>query len=67
MEGRGADLTGERERFAGQRDRAGRVVGKHAGRPGDGELNGGVREVAAFARPAACSARRPAFFQRAGT
>ena len=49
-EGRGADLAGERECFAGQRDRAERVAGKHAGRPGDGELNGGVRQVAAGPR-----------------
>src|SRR5690348_11809713 len=49
-EGRGADLAGERECFAGQRDRAGRVAGKHAGGHGDGELNGGVRQVAAGPR-----------------
>ena len=49
-EGRGADLAGQRERFAGQRDRRGRVTGEQVIGHGDGELDGGVGEVAAGPR-----------------
>src|SRR4029077_3321413 len=48
------DLAGEHERFAGQRDRAGRVADKYAIGYGDGELDGGVREVAAGTRETSC-------------
>jgi hypothetical protein len=40
-------LAGKRECFAGQRDRAGRVLGKHVVSDSDGELDGGLGEIAA--------------------
>jgi hypothetical protein len=49
-ESRSADLAGERERLARQRDRPGRVIDKQATARSDGELEGGVGEVAAGPR-----------------
>jgi len=49
-EGRGADLAGQRERLVRQRDRAGRVTGEQVTGRGEGELCGGVGEVAAGPR-----------------
>jgi len=45
-----ADLPGQRERLAGQRDRAGRVADKHMTGRSDAKLKGGVREVTAGSR-----------------
>ena len=56
-----ADLPGQRERLAGQRDRPGRVADKQVTARGEAELEGGVGEVATGPRKAAaCSARRAA-------
>ena len=41
-----ADLPGQRERLAGQRDRPGRVADKEVTARGEAELEGGVGEVA---------------------
>jgi len=49
-QGRGADLAGQRERSVRQRDRAGHVIGEQVSGHGDGELSGGVGEVAAGLR-----------------
>ena len=49
-QGRGADLAGQRERFVRQRDRSGRVTGEQVTGHGEGELDGGVGEVAAGPR-----------------
>ena len=45
-----ADLPGQRERLAGQRDRPGRVAGEYVTGRGEAELEGGVGEVAAGSR-----------------
>src|SRR5690348_10561046 len=67
-EGRGADLAGERERFAGQRDRAGPVADKHAIGYSDRELSGGVRRVAAGARETSrLFGQAAGVFERAGS
>ena len=47
---RGADLAGERERLVRERDRAGQVIGEQVSGHGEGELSGGVGEVAAGPR-----------------
>ena len=49
-ERRFADLPGQRERLAGQRDRPGRVTDEQMTGRGAGELEGGVGEVAAGSR-----------------
>ena len=41
-----ADLPGQRERLAGQRDRPGRIADKQVTARGEAELEGGVGEVA---------------------
>jgi hypothetical protein len=46
-QGRGADLAGERECLAGQRERPVHVIDEYIIGYGDGELDGGVGEVAA--------------------
>jgi len=51
-EGRGADLAGQSERFARQRDRPGRVTHEDLNDRGDAELEGGVGEVASGPRDA---------------
>src|SRR5438876_1084842 len=67
-EGRGADLAGEREGLAGQRDRPGRVTDKNTVGYGDGELNGGVREVAAGPREISrLFGQAAGVFERAGS
>ena len=57
-----ADLPGQRERLAGQRDRPGRVADKQVTARGEAELEGGVGEVATGSArwPAARSSRRAA-------
>jgi hypothetical protein len=49
-EGRGADLAGQRECLVRQRDCPWRVIDEHVIGRGDGELEGGVGEVAAGPR-----------------
>ena len=49
-QGRGADLAGQRECLARQRDGCGRVTGEQVIARGDAELDGGVGEVAAGPR-----------------
>jgi hypothetical protein len=60
-EGWGADLAGQRERLVRQRGGCGRITGEQVTGRGEGELSGGVGEVAAGPRDAAaCLARRAA-------
>jgi hypothetical protein len=61
------DLASERECLACERDRFGRVTDEHAVGYGDGELDGGVREVAAGPRETGCLFGQAAgVFERAG-
>jgi hypothetical protein len=53
-----ADLPGQRERLAGQRDRPGRVTDKQMTGRGAGELEGSVGEVAAGSRQTSGPLRR---------
>src|SRR5829696_1729913 len=49
-ERRGADLPGQHERLAGQRDRPGRVANEYVTARSEAEKEGGVGEVAAGPR-----------------
>ena len=49
-QGRGADLAGQLECFARQRDPSGRVTGEHVVGHSAGEFDGGVGKVAAGPR-----------------